>query len=54
MMDGGKPFCYNAVIKQDFVEKTGFVKALEKTSEIFDKAGLQYENYLSGTGRRIS
>lgn len=53
VMDGGTPFCYNAVIKQDFVEKTGFVKALEKTSEIFDKAGLQYENYLSGTGRRL-
>lgn len=51
--DSGRPFCYNVLLKNELVQKDGFMQTIDKVSEIFRKEGLEYESYLSGVGRRL-
>lgn len=51
--DSDVPFCYNAVLRQDLVDKNGFMQTLQKASDFFRREGLEFESYLSGIGRRL-
>ncbi len=52
-MDSDVPFCYNAVLRQDLVDKNGFMQTLQETSGVLEREGLEFESYLSGIGRRL-
>lgn len=51
--DSDVPFCYNAVLRQDLVDKNGFMQMLEKASDFLRSEDLEFESYLSGIGRRL-
>lgn len=51
--DSDVPFCYNAVLRQDLVDKNGFMQTIQKASDFFRREGLEFESYLSGIGRRL-
>lgn len=51
--DSDVPFCYNAVLRQDLVDKNGLMQMLEKASDFLRSEDLEFESYLSGIGRRL-
>lgn len=52
-VDSDMPFCYNALLKEELVDKEGFMQVLEKMSEFLSGKGIIYESYLAGIGRRL-
>lgn len=48
-----QPFCWNLKLSEQLVEQDGLIQAISRLQQPLDAAGLTYDSYLSGIGRRL-
>lgn len=48
-----EPFCWNIHLKKSLTDELGLMPAIQKMQDTLVKAGVQYDSYLGGIGRKL-